>query len=147
MLPVQTRYRPTVGQIPLSDGDRGVGADLRRLRLQTALDSGLAAVHDPFDRVDRRSGARAVGRAARDHVEGVGRRYLDSDRVRNRLVAPDHLGAFPYLAIEHRSQSPLLTDYTPARPGRRNRQGKARAQAAAQRDADTRNREEHRSRC
>jgi hypothetical protein len=61
---------------------------------------------------------------------------LDSDCLRNRLVAPDHLGAVPYLAIEQGTQSPLLTDYTPAPPGRQNRRSKARAQAAAQRDAD-----------
>jgi hypothetical protein len=99
--------RPT-GQsanVSLSDDACDLGADLRSLRLRTGVDPGFVAVHDPFNRVPRRSSARALGRAAGDHAARVGWGDLDSDRLCDRLAAADHLGAIPSLAIATRTSN------------------------------------------
>jgi hypothetical protein len=115
MLPVQpplpSDRRPT-GQsshVSLSDHDRDVGADIRRLRLPAGLDPRVAALHDALDRDHRRSGARTLGRAARDHAPGARRNHLASNRYCDRVAPADHLGAVPFLAIEQRSQAAFLT--------------------------------------
>jgi hypothetical protein len=51
---IHPTYRRPTGQganFSLFDDARDLGTHLRRLRLRTGLDSGFAAVHDPFDRI------------------------------------------------------------------------------------------------
>jgi hypothetical protein len=74
----------------------------------------MAAFHDVGHRNLCRSGAGAVGCAARSNATRTWRRYLDTDCFRHCPASPDHLATVSPLASRQRARVPIAAPPTSA---------------------------------